>query len=352
VNAAGQILVTATIQGLPGSRELLLTPKHLQRFAYVYADQPTASQYSPDARFAENASGGAITIRRLQVGQYEVTVNDLVGWGFPKPSSVVSVTTHGSAATSCALLSRTTTNWSITAVVGCANLVTKAPADSRFSMLVTGNDSIGGPSAFLTISDSATPVVLPHHSWNATNVGPQSVTRVAQGTYNVLLGTGNTPKSAKLVTRYATAGTTCMNAKGISGGVQVKCFDANGVLADGMFTINQVAGGRSGRRLGFARANLPTTPSYTPASDSAFNSAGGAITAARSAVGRYSMTFAGLAATPGLGEHVQVAPVAESRVTCNVASWAAAGPDLRVNVECRNAAAQFVDTRYEVLVIE
>ncbi len=40
--------------------------------AYAWADQPTASSYTPDTYYSWNPSGGGITIARLGTGEYEV----------------------------------------------------------------------------------------------------------------------------------------------------------------------------------------------------------------------------------------------------------------------------------------
>jgi probable HAF family extracellular repeat protein len=351
INGAGQILVTAEVDGQPGPRVLMLTPTVLDRFAYAYADQPTVAQYQPSAQHSYNASGGAITISRLAQGMYEVKIADLPAWGL-NLSSAISVSTAGASRASCVLFSENTTVDSMAAYVTCNDLVTNAAVDSRFLIMVTGNGGVAGPSAFL-MSGGALPQISPSFSWNATTIAKQSVTRVATGIYDVLMGTGNTAKSAKLVTASAFPAVTCNYAKGISGGVQVRCYDHQGAAVDSEFTVVQVAGGRPGRRLGYALANLATTPSYTPTAQASFNSSGGAITAARSAVGRYTMTFAGLATPFGGGEHVQVTPMLESiRAACNVVSWQNVGADLQIAVECRNGAGQYLDTRYDVLVIE
>jgi hypothetical protein len=115
-----------------------------------------------------------------------------------------------------------------------------------------------------------------------------------------------------------------------------------------------VAGARTGRRLGFALADLATTASYTPQANTSFNSSGGAVIASRSSVGHYTMKFVGLQKPPGHSDHVQVTGVGSLLRTCQLFAWSASGDGtgLQAAVECRDAAGQFVDTRYEILVIE
>ena len=109
---------------------------------------------------------------------------------------------------------------------------------------------------------------------------------------------------------------------------------------------------RRGRRIGFAVANRSMNPFYTPSANSAFNSAGGAITATRSLVGHYAMHFAGLQTLPGHTEHVQVTAYSATLAACNVVKWENIADGLTVFVECRDEAGQFMDRRYTVLVIE
>ena len=49
----------------------LVTPP-AAHLAYVWADQPTLSSYTPDARYSSNPVGGAVTIKRTGVGLYDI----------------------------------------------------------------------------------------------------------------------------------------------------------------------------------------------------------------------------------------------------------------------------------------
>jgi len=132
----------------------------------------------------------------------------------------------------------------------------------------------------------------------------------------------------------------------------VLCYDWTGAATDQGFSVVQVAGGRPGRRIGFAVAHRPHNPSYTPFANVSFNSAGGAITATKSSVGHYAMHFAGLQNLTGRTEHVQVTALSPTLATCNVVSWESSADGLTVFVECRDGAGQFMDSWYYVLVIE
>jgi probable HAF family extracellular repeat protein len=352
INSAGQIVAEGTIAGLAGYRSMILTPNVPDRFAYAWADSPTAASYTPHPAYAYNSTGGAIHIDRQGVGLYNVSFQGLRGWGAGL-SSAVAVTAYGSTTASCSSITYSSSPSSTVVLVGCFDAAGQRMADSRFTVMVVGNQSVPTPSAFV-MSGGGAPVPPPNPAWSWTSGNhPITVTHQAgAGEYNVLLGTGNTPRSAKLVTATSGGGTRCNNATGISGGLRVRCYDWTGAATNQGFSVVQIAGGRPGKRAGFAVANLPTTASYTPAINSSFNSSGGAITATRSSVGRYAMNFAGLQKVGAATEHVQVAAISSPLATCNVVNWGNSIDGLFANVECRDGSGQFVDTRYDVLVIE
>jgi probable HAF family extracellular repeat protein len=352
INSSGQIVAEGTIAGLVNHRSMILTPIVPDRFAYAWADSPTAASYTPNPAYAYNSTGGAIHIDRQGVGLYNVTFAGLRGWGAGL-SSAVAVTAYGSTTSSCSSITYSSSPTSTVVLVGCFDVAGQRMADSRFTIMVVGNQSVPRPSAFV-MSGGGAPVPPPNPAWNWTSGNhPITVTHQAgAGEYDVLLGTGNTPRSAKLVIATSGGGTRCNNVTGISGGLRVRCYDWTGAVTNQGFSVVQIAGRRPGRRAGFAVANLPTTASYTPATNTSFNSSGGAITATRSAVGRYRINFAGLQKLAGATEHVQVAAIGNLLTTCTVVNWGNSANGLAANIECRSGSGQLVDSRYDVLVIE
>ncbi len=95
-------------------------------------------------------------------------------------------------------------------------------------------------------------------------------------------------------------------------------------------------------KAGFVWGYNPTSASYTAAGAYLFNSSGGSIAIARSAAGRYSVTFAGLA-DPGGVAHAQAYG---SNNYCNVESWSPSGADQNVNLSCRNPAGALTDSQF------
>jgi probable HAF family extracellular repeat protein len=352
INSAGQIAATGIMPGFSDPHALLLSPKLLKRMAYAWANQPTTASYTPPTQYWYHAGGGTIGVTRQSTGAYDVAFGSLPGWGNNGLSSAVAITAYGSSRISCSLASYASSPTTAVATVACYDVVTKLSADSRFTILLVGNESVPAPSAFVFSGGSA-PVPTTNAAWTWTSGSkPISVTHGAgAGVYNVLLGSGNNPKTAKLVTGAGGA-TRCNNSQAISGGLRVRCYDTTGAPADQRFWVIQVGGGVPGRRIGYALADQPTSAAYTPSAVSSFNSSGRAITARRSGPGRYTMTFAGLQKLAGHTETVQATSVRTVLRTCNVVSWGNWRAALRVFVECRNAAGQLADTRYQVLVIE
>lgn len=101
---------------------------------------------------------------------------------------------------------------------------------------------------------------------------------------------------------------------------------------------------------GFVWANNPTSPSYAPDPNYAYNSAGGAITATRTSIGDYAVTFAGLgAAGAGKKSNVQVTAY-NNRTTCTVVNWSGS-PALTVRVRCFYIPdGSMKDSQYTLLV--
>jgi hypothetical protein len=100
----------------------------------------------------------------------------------------------------------------------------------------------------------------------------------------------------------------------------------------------------------YAWANDATSASYTPNSLYSFNSAGGAITAARTGDGQYTMTFAGQGTgTQGAGNvsggNVQVTAY-DAGQQCQAVLWSGAA-DLVISVQCR-VGTVLTDGRYSI----
>ena len=96
---------------------------------------------------------------------------------------------------------------------------------------------------------------------------------------------------------------------------------------------------------GYAWANQPSSPSYTPSLSYQFNSTGATNTIMRTGIGAYTISFPNLGAAAGT---VQVTAYGWGTHTCKVASWGPSGTTQLVNVRCFNTSGTPVDTYYTV----
>lgn len=118
---------------------------------------------------------------------------------------------------------------------------------------------------------------------------------------------------------------------------------ANGSLSSSDFTSSP-----AGLARGYLYSGNPDPALDTPvdltASDYAYNSAGGTLTRTRTAVGRYTVNFAGLDLNAG---NVQVTAYGSSGTWCNVSSWGGSN----AYVACFDAAGSLANSAFTVTFI-
>lgn len=120
-------------------------------------------------------------------------------------------------------------------------------------------------------------------------------------------------------------------------------FVAGGTISAAQVNSNFAAVNRKG----YAWAGSEDVASYTPSGLYSFNSSGGAITATRSAIGVYAITFAGLG---GVGGNVQVTAQATGAY-CRVSSWNSLLADVIINIRCFDSTGAAEDSPYNVLFV-
>ena len=280
INVAGQIVGDGRIGGSTNARALLLTPIVLDRFAYALADSPTAPSYTPDSRYAYNASGGrsASRGRGWDSMMWRSTAAGL-GHGV-----VIGRGRHGLRLVLHHLLGRGLLQLLAEPHRRPGGVLRRGPgqqrmADSPFTIMVVGNQSLPVQSAFVMSGGPApVPPPDPAGSWTSARPPITVIHNGPPGDYNVLLGTGNTPMSAKLVTGpRAAAPAATMPRPSLAG---CGCV----LRPDGYRHGPGLLGGAGSRWPAGAAARLCLgapggASSYTPHESTAFNSAGGAITA-------------------------------------------------------------------------
>lgn len=99
-----------------------LPAKLSNRFAYVWADQPSTATCTPNASYAYNATGGPIQVVRGGTGTYIVSFGSPNGWGSAPLG--FAATTHGSSTVECQMRNNMMSGTWLSVYVFCNDRVT------------------------------------------------------------------------------------------------------------------------------------------------------------------------------------------------------------------------------------
>jgi hypothetical protein len=216
---------------------------------YVWADQPTASSYTPSPTYQWNSTGGVNTIARSAVGEYVVR--------FPGQSftgGTVEVTAYGTGSEYCKV-----EGWSPLAGqsvrVRCFT-ASGAAADTRFTAKFTrGAPNKTGTFAYAWASQPTAANYTPSLTYQRSDLafqcggaqtrGPVTIARASTGRYTVTFagipGGGSVGKNVK-VTGYGSGSDTCKVLSWLGGPTdttaEVQCFTASGAPVDAFYTIS------------------------------------------------------------------------------------------------------------------
>ena len=152
----------------------------------------------------------------------------------------------------------------------------------------------------------------------------------------------------------SSSNTACIDfywSNGLETEAYVSTFNAAGDRANMRFNVHYRVGGASDERAAYCFANDRTAASYTPDPTFQWNGGRAPMTIARVAVGQYQVTIPGLSTSgQGVGGHVQVSSYggqnASSPTYAKVASWAPAGPNMKVYVRTFDATGAASDERF------
>ena len=216
-------------------------------------------------------------------------------------------------------------------------------ADSGF--LISGAQSLFGYVwAFNPTSPSYS--ASSAYSFNSAG-GANTITRSAVGTYQVKFGGMATSGGSVHVTAYGSSNAHCNIGSWFPSGVDqlvnVRCFGPTGAPVDTLYTASFTRPVGVGP-LGYAWANSPASASYTPSTTYQYDSAGGAITISRSAVGAYNVLMPGLGGSDG---DVQVTAYG-SNSRCKTSGWGPSGSSESVGVRCFTPAGAAADSMFVV----
>jgi hypothetical protein len=304
---------------------------------YVWVEQPSTAAYTIAHGWAYNSAGGPVEVTRSLAGVYQVRFVGMAGGG-----GVAHARPYGSGNTAICVVS----NWRASAgdqlvTVRCFDSAGVA-ADSRFVASYTNRGAAAGALAYLWASQPSPPIDVPYaphptYSYDSTGGAPQ-VWRQSVGVYMMVIPTVDSHYPVDhhdgfyQVTAYGTAAVRCEvhgENDEMPTPIAVFCVDEDGAPVDSRFSVTY-AHGTSLLGTGVAAANAHF--GYSSGNANSWNSvgrwnAGGAPGFLRLEVGRYRVSFPGLALTGG---HATAGSRGNPFTYCHVSSWTAGS----VTVHC------------------
>ena len=317
---------------------------------YLRVLDPTASSHTPETLTSFNRAGGLITVTRPAgtTGRYVARFAGLSAVLGTK--STVHVSGYGYDATYCkpagARLVRDTIE------VRCFSTYTGAPANTRFTLVVT-RDYPNRAFAFAHQPTALQYSPAAAGSWNPG--GTITVARTDPGTYRVAFNGLARQLPVNVlghlqVNAVGTGGTHCKayNSDTDNGSpnlyVEVRCYTRTGTAADTKFTVLFVL---PATHVAYAWADKPTTASYAPLAYYSSNPSLEATTITRSTVGKYTVSWA--AVEPEIDDigDVQVTTYGSGRTQCKAVELTYYG---QVVVNCFGPDGVYRDSRFMVLL--
>lgn len=213
--------------------------------AYVWADDATATAYTPNATYQFNSSGASNTIARLGTGRYAVTLPEQTALG-----GTVEVTAYGAGSDYCKVSGWAQSGDDTVVNVRCFDSA-GALSDSRFTVNFARSTSPNGALSYsyAWASQAASAAYTPSLSYQkgfvagdwgdvATDI---TAGRTSTGRYFVDLPGMSSTGSNVQVTAYGSGSEYC-KVVGWSGDeanaeANVACFDAGGALTDTQFVL-------------------------------------------------------------------------------------------------------------------
>jgi hypothetical protein len=217
--------------------------------AFLWADQPTSSAYTPDLDYQYNPFGGTNTITRNGVGNYTANFP-----GLDRTGGTVLVGSFGSAPAHCQVTDWGSGSSGTNVNVNCTD-GTGTAADEYFTLVYSinatagyGDGSIGGGAIWARNDTTKTPYDV--STRYSKNIDGEEMTaqRIGKGRYQWTMNVEpQWTSSTVLVTAYDAPGSYCSTDAWFSNSeytsVYVNCFDATGAPANTRFTATfQLAG--------------------------------------------------------------------------------------------------------------
>jgi hypothetical protein len=324
-------------------------------WGYVWANDPTAAEYTPSTSYQRNSTGALNTITRNGTGDYTVVFSNLgIYYG-----GTVNVTAYGTGSEHCKVQYWTPSLADMNVRVRCFDTA-GAPVDTRFAASFT-RPVLSTRFAYVWANQATSASYTPSTTYQFNSTGAlNTITRLGTGSYQVSLpglgGSGGTVK----VTAYGAGSESCKvhywTWSGSDELVRVLCQTAAGAAVDTRFTLTfhdeigllGVLTDGSAERA-FVWANQQSTASYTPSLSYQYNSDGATNTITRSSVGEYQVTLPSLGVSRG---HPEVTAYGSDTARCKVANWSSSSGNELVNVVCFDTAGAPADARYVVSFVD
>ncbi len=357
----GTATITASAEGKVGASTITVIATKVA-FAYAYANQSTTSTYTPAGI---NLAGGMMTVTRTAVGTYTVAFGGL-GVGTGGFGNAFTAIVDGNSAfflanltapTALCNLSQLNANQPLTATVHCEDPVTGLDTDSRFRVLVVGDDALGGSgapgrqSAFSGHTNTAQAVGVPYtpnpvFSWNSGG-SPMSITWQGGGliTHNHGIAIQN-PGQGRLATGFG-PGVVCYPlSRTVATETTVRCLNRSGPV-NAVHTLMTAFQGRPGHAAGYTYVD----PNVGVSISGSYNSGGGPIGFQKVGIGKYQITFEGMSFTGQIGIATSIQGAA-AWFACN--HFLAGSDPVIIEVACFNEFGNFADPEpaFSVFVVE
>ena len=206
--------------------------------AFVWANEPTTSSYTPSTLYQYNSTGGTNTITRSSTGKYSVLLPGLTHIG--GQVQVTAYDTNGRC---------WVTDWNVgssgtTVNVGCAD-ASGAPADEYFDLAYSIGTTFGDVNSttagiYAWANADTKQAYNPDltYAYNGLTSGKLTIKRTSVGVYNVTIpGSPSFTSAIALATGYNTAGGYCGVVKWTGTTVYVDCRSSAGTPADERFDV-------------------------------------------------------------------------------------------------------------------
>jgi len=348
------VVLATVLAGLIAPPSVHAAPSGARGHAFVWANQPTTTNYTPHATYQFNSRhrfSAVNTITRTGVGRYTVRLRDLGA-----ASGTVHVTAYGTSNHHCKVA-----NWGPSGTTQLVNVrcFTRAGAlvDTLYTLSYTNPAAFDRQMGYVWANQPTSGSYVPSLSYQGNSSGATNrIDRLGIGNYRVRLPNLGQSAGHVQVTAYGAGSERCkVGSWGPSGAeqqIRVYCNRPAGSRVDASFTLTYIRNNNildaspiccspDGYPSAYAWANQPTATAYTPALAYQFaDFLQQRVTISRLGVGSYVVR----PPVPLGSGNVQVTAYGSNSAHCKVSSWSASG----IRVVCFTTAGNPIDTFYTV----